>query len=153
MTLLDYTPGGPDFGRRRWVSTCSRASTATSCHGNDKYHDIGGDDEVHGETGDDTVYAGCGNDVAFGDAEDDDMIGGWGNDWISGGTGQDGILGDDGRIFTSRNASAYGEPLFGILALLASDPDDKFSNGNVLNEFIYTPGDAPDSDDQRRTAS
>ena len=97
-------------------------------------------DEVHGESGDDIVYAGCGNDVVFGDGEDDDLIGGWGNDWISGGTGQDGVLGDDGRIFTSRNSTPYGEPLYGVAALLATDPDTQLSNGNVLNEFIYTPG-------------
>ena len=139
VTLLDYSPGGPDMATTMGLNLFP-AFNGTSCHGNDKYHDIGGYDEVHGETGDDTIYTGCGNDVAFGDAEDDDMIMGWGHDWATGGTGEDGILGDDGRIFTSRNASAYGEPLFGILALLASDPDDKFSNGNVLDEFIYTPG-------------
>ena len=122
----------------------------------------GGRDEVHGETGDDTVYGGADHDVIYGDAQSDDLIGGWGNDWISGGTGQDGILGDDGRIFTSRNGSTgitlagvacngntavpgaagacYSERLFGITALLAIDPDTKYSNGNVLNEFIYTPG-------------
>ncbi|MGU3646985.1 hypothetical protein ACLBXX_18660 [Microbacterium sp. C23T] len=122
----------------------------------------GGRDEVHGETGDDTVYTGADHDVVYGDAQDDDIIGGWGNDWISGGTGQDGILGDDGRIFTSRNTSTgiltggaacsgnatvpgavnacYSERLYGITALLATDPDTKYSNGNVLNEFIYTPG-------------
>ena len=27
-----------------------------------------------------------------------------------------------------------------MLALLATDPDTKFSNGNVLNELITTPG-------------
>jgi hypothetical protein len=103
--------------------------------------DIGGHDEIHGETGDDFVYGGGGNDIAFGDADDDDIIGGWGNDWISGGTGIDGILGDDGRIFTSRNTAAYGdsEPLRHA-PLLASDPDTRTSQGNVLNEFIYTPG-------------
>jgi len=123
----------------------------------------GGRDEVHGETGDDTVYTGADHDIVYGDAQDDDIIGGWGNDWISGGTGQDGILGDDGRIFTSRNTSSgkptsseasctanglapgaatacYSERLYGITALLATDPDSKYSNGNVLNEFIYTPG-------------
>jgi hypothetical protein len=75
----------------------------------------------------------------FGDGEDDDMIGGWGWDWMSGGVGQDGMLGDDGRIFTSRNSTA-GEPLYGVAGLLAADPDTRFSNGNVINELIYTPG-------------
>jgi Ca2+-binding RTX toxin-like protein len=58
-----------------------------------------------------------GDDILFGEGQDDDIIGGWGNDWISGGTGDDGILGDDGRIYTSRNSSAYGEPLYGIAGL------------------------------------
>ena len=67
-------------------------------------------------------------------------VGGYGEDWISGGTGNDGILGDDGRIFTSRNSATYGEPLYGIAALLATDPDNRSSQGNVLSEHIYTPG-------------
>ncbi len=129
--LLDYTAGGPDF-RPDLFGT----GQVVGCGA-----DIGGADEVHGETGDDTVYTGCGNDVLYGDADDDDLIGGWGHDWISGGTGQDGVLGDDGRIFTSRNNTTVGEPLYGIAPLLASDPDTRNSNGNVINEFIYTPGE------------
>src|SRR5262249_62068548 len=80
-----------------------------------------------------------------------DIIGGYGNDWISGGTGDDGIIGDDGRIYTSRNSLSatpgtpgyqvsQGEPLNGIAPLLPSDADPKYSNGNALNEFIFTPG-------------
>ncbi len=98
-----------------------------------------------------------GNDVLFGDGQDDDIVGGYGDDWISGGTGDDGIIGDDGRITTSRNSSTgwtatgtpctanaagtcFSEPLYGIAALLPTDPDTRLSNGNVLNEFVYTPG-------------
>ncbi len=108
---------------------------------------------MHGEAGNDTVYTGAGNDIVFGDAQDDDLVGGWGNDWISGGTGADGILGDDGRIFTSRNTgcstsncwvagstAVYSEPLYGILALKIGDPDTRTSQGYVLDEYIYTPG-------------
>jgi hypothetical protein len=127
VTLLDYTPGGPDFA-------CNTPMPLPTCIG-----DIGASDELHGETGDDTMYAGKGDDVMYGDAGDDDMIGGWGWDWMSGGTGQDGMLGDDGRIFTSRNTTT-GEPLYGVAGLLASDPDTRFSNGTVINELIYTPG-------------
>jgi hypothetical protein len=135
--------------------------------GNGTFNNIGGADEVHGESGDDFVYTGCGSDVVFGDAQNDQIIAGWGADWVSGGTGQDGVLGDDGRIFESRNESSgvtwsenYGigrgswvnscigngtfgclaEPLHGVQALIPVDPDTKFSDGNVLNEFIYTPG-------------
>src|SRR6185295_3687949 len=32
------------------------------------------------------------------------------------------------------------EPLFGVQFFLATDPDDKKIQGNVLNEAIYTPG-------------
>src|SRR5262249_16320702 len=35
---------------------------------------------------------------------------------------------------------SIGEPLNGIAPLLSSDPDPKYSNGNALNEFIFTPG-------------
>ncbi len=119
--LLDYTPGGPDYD----------ASSA---------NDIGAADEVHGESGDDFVYGMMGDDRLYGDGQDDDLIGGWGNDWISGGTGDDGVLGDDGRISTSRNSAVYGEPLYGISALLAEDLDKKSIDGYVVGEEIYTPG-------------
>jgi Ca2+-binding RTX toxin-like protein len=120
--LLDYTPGGTGYN----------AAAAAS--------DVGAGDTIHGESGDDFIYGMVGDDILFGEGQDDDIIGGWGNDWISGGTGDDGVLGDDGRIYTSRNSSAYGEPLYGIALLLAKDPDARFNNGNVLDEFIYTPG-------------
>src|SRR5262249_40305121 len=129
---IDYTPGGPDF------------STAAA-------GDLGAADEIHGESGDDFAYGEKGNDVLLGQGQDDDLIGGYGNDWASGGPGSDGIIGDDGRVDTSRNSmsdvstnSGYlvslGEPLNGIAPLLPSDADPKYSNGNALNEFIFTPG-------------
>ncbi|MBK5565794.1 hypothetical protein [Ensifer sp. SSB1] len=138
--LLDYTPGGPDFRPDLFSKTNPNNPAYRYEFGLWAKIDIGGHDEFHGETGDDIAYGGGGHDRIFGDAENDDLIGGWGNDWISGGTGQDGILGDDGRIFTSRNSATYAEPLYGVLALLATDPDDRTSQGDVLNEFIYTPG-------------
>ncbi|OWK21136.1 hypothetical protein AJ88_20770 [Mesorhizobium amorphae CCBAU 01583] len=138
--LLDYTPGGPDFSPDLFSRTNPNDPAYRSEFGIWAKQDIGGHDEFHGETGDDTAYGGGGHDRMFGDAENDDLIGGWGNDWISGGTGEDGILGDDGRIFTSRNSATYGESLFGVLPLLATDPDTRTSQGDVLNEFIYTPG-------------
>ncbi|WP_201742286.1 hypothetical protein [Mangrovicoccus ximenensis] len=123
--------------------------------------DIGGGDEIHGGTGDDIAYGGGGNDIIFGDADHDDIVGGWGNDWISGGTGNDGVIGDDGRIFTSRNTglsddgqvslkgntrsfgnygTEFAEELFGVWSLLNADPDSRTSQGIVLNEEAYTPG-------------
>src|SRR5438445_854253 len=155
VTLLDYTVGGPDFrpdlfGLTAGGGTCSGSGSATTgdCSAilpvlpgrNSWTVDIGGNDEIHAESGDDAVYSGVGSDVVFGDAGDDDLIGGWGFDWISGGTGQDGIIGDDGRIFTSRNNTTVGEPLYGIAPLLATDPDTRLSNGNVIDELIATPG-------------
>ena len=159
--LLDYTVGGPDFAPENFGlpvgSDCNGSLTQPTCSaildtatGTWKYLQIGGRDEVHGETGDDTVYTGADHDAIYGDAQDDDLIGGWGNDWISGGTGSDGILGDDGRIFTSRNTGCsvnssavctqFAEPLYGILKFRTVDPDTRTSQGDVLNEFIYTPG-------------
>ena len=186
VTLLDYTPGGPDFRPDLFFppntpGQCSTSPATGACstplptaHGLDfssadcaaspagcVLSDIGGINEIHAESGDDVVYAGPGTDYVFGDAGNDQITGGWGNDWISGGTGGDTVLGDDGRIFASRNsatgvtwngstwvaagctanaAGCYSEPLFGILSLLATDPDLKNSNGNALNEYIYTPG-------------
>ena len=131
VTLLDYTPGGPDFRPDRFfpvgtAGTCSTsgAETQQGCSAIYRYvtdttvdpfggqlelrggwSEIFGNDEIHGGLSDDFIYLGGGNDVAYGDADDDEIIGGWGNDWISGGVGQDAILGDDGRIFASRNSS------------------------------------------------
>jgi hypothetical protein len=173
---IDYTPGGADFRPDLFpgLPACVQSGGVSgACSGilnvvfgrNAWTVDIGGNDEIHGDSGDDTIYGLVGHDVLFGDAQDDDILGGWGNDWISGGTGQDAVLGDDGRIFTSRNSSTgsggcagngttcYSEPLYGILALLATDPDDKFSNGNVLNEFIYTPGMVHAERERRRPAA
>jgi Ca2+-binding RTX toxin-like protein len=119
--LIDYTPGGKDYD-------------PTSAN-----NDIGDADVIHGEAGDDFIYGMVGNDVLYGEGQDDDLIGGRGHDWISGGTGDDGVLGDDGRIYTSRNSIA-GEPLYGIAGLGNNDSSTRFNNGDVLNEFIYTPG-------------
>ncbi|HEY3485121.1 MAG TPA: hypothetical protein VGK49_07045, partial [Ilumatobacteraceae bacterium] len=124
VTLLDYTPGGPDYrpdlfglGASGPCST-SAPETQDGCSqllpvgpGTNTWVFLGhretaGNDEVHGELGDDFIYLGGGSDVAYGDADDDEIIGGWGNDWISGGVGQDAILGDDGRIFGSRNSQS-----------------------------------------------
>jgi len=140
VRLLDYTPGGPDFQPDEFALEDPNDPEYRAMFGIWAKSDIGGHDEVHGETGDDFVYLGGGHDAGYGDADDDDVIGGWGWDWISGGTGIDGVLGDDGRIFTSRNSAVHGEDLYGVDALLATDPDSRTSQGNVLNEFIYTPG-------------
>ena len=94
--LLDYTLGGFDYD--------------PAGAGNDK----GAGDELHGEAGDDFIHGMVADDILFGEGQDDDLTGGYGNDWVSGGTGQDGVLGDDGRIYTSRNSTSIGEPLFGI---------------------------------------
>jgi RTX calcium-binding nonapeptide repeat (4 copies) len=137
---LDYTQGGPDFNGADPINPAIVKG------------DIGSADEIHGESGDDFIYGLLGNDWLFGEGQSDDIIGGYGNDWISGGTGDDGIIGDDGRIYTSRNSLnllgsvggnatvSIGEPLNGIAPLLSSDADPKYSNGNALNEFIFTPG-------------
>jgi len=161
VSLLDYTVGGPDYMPENFGlpvgSDCNGSPTQPTCSaildtatGTWKYLQIGGRDEVHGETGNDTVYTGADSDTIFGDAQNDDLIGGWGNDWISGGTGDDGILGDDGRIFTSRNTGCsaassavcteFAEPLFGIFKFRTVDPNTRTSQGDVLNEYIYTPG-------------
>ena len=91
-----------------------------------------------------------GNDVLFGEGQDDDLIGGYGDDWISGGTGDDGAIGDDGRISTSRNNATVGEPLYGIAPLLATDPDPKNNDGNVLERVHLHAGQDPD---RRRSTS
>lgn len=122
VRLLDYTPGGPDY------DSVAQAG------------DRGAGDHIRGEAGNDFIHGMAGSDILFGDGQDDDLIGGYGHDWVSGGNGQDGIVGDDGLIRTSRNSSTVGEPLFGIAALAARDPNTRESNGNVLGEVIATPG-------------
>src|SRR6185503_9960908 len=61
-----------------------------------------------------------------------------------------GAIGDDGRILTSRNTGCsvassavctqLSEPLYGIYKFRTIDPDTRTSQGDVLGEFIYTPG-------------
>ena len=122
VTLIDYTPGGPDFAGQAGPMVIG---------------DIGAADEIHGESGDDIAYGGAGNDVLFGDAQDDDLIGGYGHDWISGGAGEDGILGDDGRIFTSRNGST--EPLNGVTTVNAQTT--LIGNGpGTINSTVHVTG-------------
>lgn len=132
MQQLDYHLGGADYNTGVY-SVSGQAQPAGLPADN------GGADLIHGESGDDVIFGMTGSDVLFGDGQDDDIVGGYGHDWISGGTGQDGVLGDDGLVLTSRN-STTGEVLYGIAGLLATDPDTRVSNGNVLNELIATPG-------------
>ncbi len=121
IQYVDYTPGGADFD-------------AASAAG-----DIGAADEVHGESGDDFIYGFVGNDILFGDGQDDDIVGGYGHDWISGGTGQDGVLGDDGRIYTQRNSSSEGEPLYGLGPVQVNSSID--TPGNWQQADIYPSGE------------
>jgi Ca2+-binding RTX toxin-like protein len=139
MEQVDYHLGGADYhGGSYTIDPVTGHKVAA--HVIPGQPDNGAADWMHGEAGDDVMFGMVGSDILFGGAGDDDMIGGYGHDWMSGGTGQDGMLGDDGLIHTSRNSAGYGEPLNGIKPLLATDPRPKYSDGNVLNEIIYTPG-------------
>src|SRR4029079_14303254 len=51
ITLLDYTPGGPDYANQAGPLVTG---------------DIGAADEIHGDGGDDFIYGGAGDDVIFG---------------------------------------------------------------------------------------
>ena len=143
VQLIDYTPGGPDF----------KAAVAAG--------DIGAADEIHGGKGDDFIYGGKDNDVLFGDGQNDTIIGGYGADWISGGNGDDGILGDDGRIFLSRNSISFGEPLYGIAAILANEINLLITVSatkdsavlNVAGQLKYTADLTPDNLDPASVGS
>src|SRR4029079_10324619 len=39
------------------------------------------------------------------------------------------------------NENCFSEPLYGVAALVPTDPDPKTSQGWVLSEYTYTPGD------------
>jgi Ca2+-binding RTX toxin-like protein len=101
---------------------------------------VGMGDLIYGEGGDDIAFGMTGDDVIFGGGEDDDLYGGQGADWMSGGNGIDGILGDDGLLYTSRNATAYGEPLYGILPLTATNLEIT-TPGNIQREIINIAGE------------
>ena len=136
VTLLDYTPGGPDLAAQAGstvtgdIGAGAGASVAAWWYSGPVGPGQALGSEVHGGQGDDTVYGGSGDDVLFGDGQNDVLIGGYGNDWISGGTGDDGALGDDGRIFVSRVGTL--EPLYGI--------GNGTATGQTLNQLITTPG-------------
>jgi Ca2+-binding RTX toxin-like protein len=120
VSLLDYTPGGPDY-----TSPLESDPSDVAVNPTTGVRDSGVADEIHGESGDDFIYGMVGDDIIYGEGQDDDLIGGYGNDWISGGNGDDGILGDDGRILTSRNSLT--EPLSGVLT-------------GTVQQDISTPG-------------
>src|SRR5207247_7983368 len=91
----------------------------------------------------------------YGDVQNDRIVGCYCADWISGGTGYDGILCYDGLIFSSRNSSALGEPLYGIAAIPASqislliqDSNDQINAIiNVNGALTYTADLTPDNVD------
>src|SRR5260370_38599580 len=95
------------------------------------------------------MYGGPGKEMLLGGGQNDTMIGGYGNDWMSGGTGDDGLLGDDGRLFSSRDGLAAGEPLYGIAPittpsqLIATSGNLQQAlinvNGELLNTALLTP--------------
>ena len=139
ITLLDYTPGGPDY---------NAAAAAT---------DIGAPDVIHGENGDDFLYGEVGNDVIYGDGQNDTIVGGYGADWISGGSGDDGILGDDGRIVLSRVGTP--ELLAGPLVPTGAEAEISIQGGaedvmtNVTDTLLYTADLAPDNLDPASVGS
>src|SRR5258708_6553052 len=148
VSLLDYTPGGPDY-----TPSVESGPADIAINPVTGVRDIGAADEIHGEAGDDFIFGQVGNDVLYGDGQNDSIVGGYGADWISGGTGDDGILGDDGLIFASRNSSSFWEPLYGIAAipaaqisLLIQDSNDQINAVvNVNGALTYTADLTPDN--------
>jgi hypothetical protein len=197
VTLIDYTPGGPDFdpiGVRtavngpaychdRWrghgrhlqrpAARSSRSATAARPARGSATSAATTRSTASPATTRPT--APVANDVLYGDAQDDDLIGGWGNDWISGrAPASTASSATTGRLFTSRNSAtgvswnnatgtwraraaraasrrrrtastsrprpASASRSTASRPFVATDPDPKTSQGFVLNEFIYTPG-------------
>ncbi len=141
VTLLDFTPGGPDLaGQPGPLVTGAKATNGVG--------DIGGTpmpanaadgisagtlqkgSEIHAENGDAFVYGGPADDVIFGGAQDDSIILGYGDNWVSGGRGDQCIIGGGGRCFASRVGVANGEPLYGVAPIAAGS----------ISELITTPG-------------
>src|SRR5260370_23401890 len=104
------------------------------------------------------MYGGPGKEMLLGGGQNDTMIGGYGNDWLSGGTGDDGMLGDDGRLFSSRDGLAAGEPLYGIAPiatpsqLIATSGNLQQALINVNGELLYTAVLVPDNLDPTHPA-
>ncbi len=133
VSLLDYTPGGPDLanqpgplvsgdigGNTVPANAAAGITTGTLQRGS----------EIHAEAGDAFIYGGPADDVIFGGGQNDTIITGYGDNWVSGGRGDACIIGGGGRCFASRDSSSYGEPLYGI---------DKIPAGQI-SELITTPG-------------
>jgi Ca2+-binding RTX toxin-like protein len=132
---LDYSPIGEDGYWFAPIGGVPAAAVWTVGTGTN----IGGGDFLHGESGDDIVHGQTGDDAIFGEAHDDDLYGEAGEDWISGGTGDDGIVTDDGRIYTRRNSTAFGEPLYGLTALPCTSTPGTPSTNPLCR--LETPGD------------
>src|SRR2546422_3158090 len=75
VTLLDYTPGGPDLKNVTGPVVSGDWGATVLSNGQAQ------GSEIHGENGDDFIYGGPGNDLLFGDGQNDTMVGGYGNDW------------------------------------------------------------------------
>ena len=145
VTLLDYTPGGPDLaGQTGPLVTGAKATNGVgdiggnavpaSMYGN---NGLGGyalqqGSEIHAESGDAFIYGGPADDIIYGGAQDDTIILGYGDNWVSGGRGNQCIIAG-GRCLISRNG--YSEPLNGVTAIPAAN----------LTQLITTPGNAQEA--------
>jgi hypothetical protein len=147
VTLLDYTPGGPDLAGTPGplaagdiggtpVPGCTPGTVAQQVAGTGAICQQQGS-EIHVESGDAFVYGGPANDVVFGGAQNDSIILGYGDNWVSGGRGDQCIIGGGGRCLTSRVSPTYGEPLYGIGSISTATP---------AGQLISTPGNAQEAD-------
>ncbi|HET7466406.1 MAG TPA: hypothetical protein VFL29_07050 [Candidatus Dormibacteraeota bacterium] len=139
VTLLDYTPGGPDLasqggplvsgdiGGMPVAQVLSAAALAADGIAAGSLQ-IGS--EIHAEAGDAFIYGGPADDVIYGGGQNDTIITGYADNWVSGGRGDSCIIGGGGRCLVSRVSSTFGEPLYGIAATPAAN----------LSQLITTPG-------------
>jgi hypothetical protein len=79
--------------------------------------------------------------VIYGGGQNDTIILGYGDNWVSGGRGDTCIIGGGGRCLESRDASNYGEPLYGIAPVPAAQLSAPIATpGNVQQAVINVAG-------------
>jgi hypothetical protein len=139
VTLLDYTPGGPDLANQPGPLVAGDIG-GTPLAANAGYGIAAGTlqrgSEIHGESGDAFIYGGPADDIIYGgDSGNDTIITGYGDNWVSGGRGDSCIIGGGGRCFVSRVGVPNGEPLYGVAPTPAAN----------ISQLITTPGNAQEA--------
>ena len=104
--------------------------------------DIGAADEIHGESGDDFIYGRSATTCCSAKARTTTSSAATATTGSPAARATTAILGDDGRIYTSRNSTTLGEPLYGIAPIPGSEINTIITNPSGTTIAIINVGGA-----------